>query len=116
LILKPGLLILLAENDSHGYDLLDRLKEMGYDPECLEPSMVYRDLRDMEDEGLIRSFWDEEDSKGPRRRVYQLQDAGRERLEDWLNNLNTLSKQIVDLGERYQQIKDNDQSQKSSKG
>ena len=39
LILRPALLLLLAEGDSHGYQLMDHLDQMDIDPECLDSSV-----------------------------------------------------------------------------
>jgi PadR family transcriptional regulator PadR len=105
LVLRPSLLLMLAEKQSHGYELIDQLESWGFDPECLDSSIIYRDLRDMEDMGLIESSWDEEDSKGPKRRVYQLREQGWEQLEAWLENLTHIQEQIADLIDRYQQLK-----------
>jgi DNA-binding PadR family transcriptional regulator len=69
--LQPCLLLLLRRAEAHGYALLDELAEFGFHPERLDPSLVYRALREMEEAGLVRSRWDE-DSQGPRRRVYAL--------------------------------------------
>lgn len=104
LVLRPALLILLAEGDSHGYDLMDQLDQLGFDTEYLDSSIIYRDLRDMEDMGLIHSTWDD-DSKGPRRRVYQVNELGMSRLEGWLDGLSQVRNQIDILQERYQVLR-----------
>lgn len=101
LVLRPALLVLLAEGDSHGYDLMDQLGQLGFDTEYLDSSIVYRDLRDMEERGLIQSTWDE-DSKGPRRRVYQINEEGMNRLSGWLESLDHVRDQIDILQKRYQ--------------
>jgi len=56
LILRPSLLLLLAEKESHGYELYDQLSGFGFDPQRLDSSVVYRDLREMEELGLIDSW------------------------------------------------------------
>ena len=47
---------------------------------------LYRALRRLEEEGLVRSEWDA-DAPGPARRVYELTDAGRELLAQWVDAL-----------------------------
>jgi DNA-binding PadR family transcriptional regulator len=47
---------------------------------------LYRALRRLEEEGLVRSQWDAE-APGPARRVYELTDAGRELLGQWVDAL-----------------------------
>jgi len=102
LILRPSLLLMLAENESHGYELYDQLESLGFDPECLDSSILYRDLRDMEEMGLIESKWDDEDSKGPKRRVYRILDVGMNRLGEWIDNLGNIQDQIDQIIKRYQ--------------
>jgi DNA-binding PadR family transcriptional regulator len=103
LILRPALLLLLAEGDSHGYELIDKLDKLGFETDNLDSSILYRDLRDMEEVGLIESTWDE-DSKGPRRRVYQINDEGLRRLQVWFEGLDQIRNQIVVLQDRFQML------------
>jgi len=93
---------MLAEKEAHGYELYDQLTSLGFDPGCLDSSILYRDLRDMEDMGLIGSKWDEEDSKGPKRRVYKILDEGKIRLGEWIDNLEGIQEQINQVTKRYQ--------------
>lgn len=105
LILRPSLLLMLAENESHGYELFDQLESFGFDPECLDSSIVYRDLRDMEDLGLIESNWDD-DSKGPKRRVYKIREEGMVRLGEWIKNLENIQGRISTIRDRYLSLLD----------
>ena len=100
LILRPSLLLLLVEKESHGYEIYDQLEAFGFDLEWLDSSIVYRDLREMEEMGLIESSWDD-DSKGPKRRVYRILADGQERLKDWIDNLESIQDRIQKLRERY---------------
>jgi PadR family transcriptional regulator PadR len=75
--LRPCLLLLLREEPAHGYDLLQRLKPFGFVRD--DPGRLYRALRSLEREGLVRSAW-EPSSTGPDRRVYELTRAGMESL------------------------------------
>ena len=75
-VLHTALLVLLAERDSHGYDLAPRLGEFGLAPDT---AAVYRMLRAMEHRGELRSAWDASEH-GPARRVYGLTQEGRRRL------------------------------------
>ena len=106
--LRPALLLLLAEGDSHGYELMDQLDSIGFDSNELDSSIVYRHLRDMEEMGFIHSTWDD-DSKGPRRRVYQIKEAGASRLCGWLESLDHVRGQIEILQKRYQNMKEQEE-------
>ncbi len=75
--LRPCLLLLLREQPAHGYELLDRLR--AFDFESSDPGGLYRALRKLEDEGLVRSAW-EPSSSGPARRIYEITRAGMEEL------------------------------------
>jgi poly-beta-hydroxybutyrate-responsive repressor len=83
---EPCLLLLLHRGDSHGYDLLERLREFGFAEETVDSSVVYRYLREMENRGFITSNWDTEGG-GPPRRVYRLTSEGDEYLAWWVNGL-----------------------------
>jgi DNA-binding PadR family transcriptional regulator len=48
---------------------------------------VYRALRDMEDGGYVESKWDAEGAAGPARRVYTVTGTGRQRLDEWVSDL-----------------------------
>jgi len=84
-MLEPALLLLLHHGRSHGYTLLERLGEFGL--AHLNPSVVYRMLRDMEAKGWVTSTWDEEQTQGPPRRVYCLTALGDEMLALWTQDL-----------------------------
>jgi PadR family transcriptional regulator, regulatory protein PadR len=75
--LRPCLLLLLREQPAHGYDLLERLQAFGFDGS--DPGGLYRALRALEDDGLVRSAW-EKSASGPDRRMYELTRAGGEEL------------------------------------
>lgn len=54
--LQPCLL-LLHRRPAHGYSLLEELGEFGFEPGTLDPSLVYRALRELEAEGWVTSSW-----------------------------------------------------------
>ncbi len=84
-MLEPSLLLLLHHGPAHGYTLLERLGQFGL--EGLNPSVVYRVLRDMEARGWVTSTWDEETTQGPPRRVYRLTARGDEVLDSSVQDL-----------------------------
>lgn len=82
--LRSCLLLLLREQSSHGYDLLERLGSLGFSRD--DPGGLYRALRGLEREGLVGSAW-EPSSEGPQRRIYELTRAGVEHLHSQAKGL-----------------------------
>jgi poly-beta-hydroxybutyrate-responsive repressor len=98
-LIEPVLLLLLHEGLSHGYALLSQLQEYGLGH--VDPSAVYRALRDMEDREWVTSIWDEHETQGPPRRVYQLTAQGDEALSHWITDLQETRTHIDHVIERY---------------
>ena len=80
--LAPVALAMLREESSHGYELMDRIAEFGF--EQINPGTLYRTLRKMERQGLCETTWKtSSNGGGPACRVYSVTDAGEGYLEDW---------------------------------
>lgn len=99
--LRPCLLLLLAEGTAHGYELLDQVGALGLDR--VDPGGLYRCLRAMDEEGLVRSTW-EPSATGPARRTYELTDEGREWLHVVAGSLNELARSLAVYRRRYQRV------------
>ena len=100
----PLLLLLLAEEPDHGYQLTERLTSFGFDKN--RASTLYRELRRLEEEGLVTSHWDASQTRGPARRVYGLTRDGRRALRayaasaDDLTRVCTTTSTAVDMSVR----------------
>jgi PadR family transcriptional regulator len=81
---EPAVLFLLAERPAHGYELLEQLPELT--GERADMGNLYRFLRLLESEDIVRSAWDD-DAPGPSKRVYELTDEGRALLAEWAGAL-----------------------------
>jgi PadR family transcriptional regulator PadR len=66
---RAALLLLLREGPAHGYELIERVFTLGVD--IADPCGLYRVLRRLEEDGLVRSAW-EPSTSGPRRRIYRI--------------------------------------------
>jgi PadR family transcriptional regulator, regulatory protein PadR len=77
-LVEPALLAFLQEEALHGYGLLEKLAPLGLG--SINPSVIYRILRDYEEIGLVRSDWDSESTQGPPRRVYAISEEGKDAL------------------------------------
>jgi DNA-binding PadR family transcriptional regulator len=100
--LRPCLLLLIKERPGHGYDLVVRLKSLRVSD---EPAGLYRVLRTMEAQGIIRSEW-EFSNIGPARRVYHLTRRGDEVLAGWAAAIEDTSRSIAHYLDRYAQTCD----------
>ena len=99
--LRPCLLLLLAEGTSHGYELLDQVGALGLDR--VDPGGLYRCLRSMEQEGLVRSEW-EPSASGPARRTYELTDEGTDWLHVMAGSLNEVARALAAYRQRYSSV------------
>lgn len=71
--LRACLLLLVAEGPAHGYELVGRLRGLGLPKP--DAGTVYRTLRSLDGDGLVRSWWSSSVA-GPARRLYATTPAG----------------------------------------
>jgi len=83
--IRAWLLLLLSQKSAHGYELLERLSQ-DEDAPGADPGLLYRTLRQFEEDELVHSSWDT-GGRGPARRVYEITDAGIEYLHTWAVNI-----------------------------
>lgn len=72
------LLAALRDRSLHGYAIIDRIRTTSDSRFDYPEGTVYPALHRLEDDGLLRSKWSEEDNR--RRRVYELTARGRKSL------------------------------------
>ncbi|HZB82213.1 MAG TPA: helix-turn-helix transcriptional regulator [Rubrobacteraceae bacterium] len=82
--LEPVILLTLLEWNSYGYELMKRAVAFGF--EAMNPGTMYRTLRQMEENGVVKSKWETTEG-GPARRMYSITDAGEAYLEFWAKSL-----------------------------
>src|SRR5918992_3222252 len=88
---EPAVLLLLRERAVHGYELLEQLPELT--GERVDMGNLYRFLRLLEAEGVVRSHWEDE-LPGPSKRTYELTDDGRALLDEWARSLGDARERI----------------------
>jgi len=98
---EPTLLLLLHHGPAHGYPLIEQLGKYGLAD--VDPSAIYRALREMEERGWVISAWEEEQTQGPPRRVYRLTALGDEVLSWWTQDLHETRELIDRLLAAYRQ-------------
>ena len=81
--LRPCLLLLLREHPAHGYDLLERLRPLGFNRD--DPGRLYRALRALE--GQARALGLGEVLGRADRRMYEITRLGMEELHESVASL-----------------------------
>jgi poly-beta-hydroxybutyrate-responsive repressor len=99
--LQPCLLLLLREQDDHGYGLVARLRPL-HDGDG-DAGGVYRALRGMERHGLVLSEW-QASEVGPARRTYRITPEGRACLDAQAMELANVHMTLHVFMERYEQL------------
>jgi PadR family transcriptional regulator PadR len=97
---QPWLLLLLAYGASHGYELMERLGKDEEIPDA-DPGLLYRTLRQFEQDGLVRSAWDTAGG-GAARRVYEITAEGLEHLHAWAVNVRRTRQRLDRFLNEYQ--------------
>ncbi len=100
--LQPCLLLLLGEEADHGYELAARLRPM-HDGDG-DSGGVYRALRSLEKQGLVRSEWLTSDV-GPARRIYHVTPAGLASLDSQADGLRHVHEVLHLFLDRYEKVR-----------
>jgi len=91
----PLVLSVLAEGESYGYALIQRVRELSDGQIAWTEGMLYPVLHWMEENDFVESEWKESET-GRKRRYYRLRKEGRVALQvekqKWLTVHTTLSK------------------------
>ncbi len=101
--LEVCLLLLLYDEVGYGYGLIEKLVFFGFSEDELNVSTLYRTLRKMEKEDLVTSNW-EEGGPGPRRRIYETTENGKNGLNQWIQILKVRKSRIEKLISRYDDL------------
>lgn len=101
--IQPCLLLLLAESRSYGYELMEKLGQLGWKDVSPDPGAVYRNLRRMEADGLVESTWDTTGT-GPARRLYHLTPEGEDFLSSWAVSIEQNVKLLERFLNRYRDV------------
>jgi DNA-binding PadR family transcriptional regulator len=86
----------LAQGDSYGYDMLQKVKELSNKQIKWNEGSIYPVLKKMETLGLIRSYWIMQDNERPRK-YYNLLDAGKAELQNKKDEWNLVNAMLTKL-------------------
>lgn len=89
--LVPLMLLHLRDWNSHGYELMQKIAQFGFD--SVDQGNFYRILRQLEKDSMVTSEWDTE-SGGPAKRIYSITKTGEQYLELWASSLGHYQKML----------------------
>jgi PadR family transcriptional regulator, regulatory protein PadR len=107
--LQPSILLALYIDPAYGYQLIQNIQEFGFVEGQAPPGMIYRHLRQLEEDGLVSSEW-ETDGTGPAKRMYQLTEDGKEMLSVWVGYMEKQAETLNAFAKRYRAIKSGEPS------
>jgi PadR family transcriptional regulator PadR len=81
-LLQPFILLVLKGKESYGYELIEKVSEFRFHNSPPDVGAIYRNLRNMEREGWVKSKWNTKGS-GPAKRIYRITPQGEEILHGW---------------------------------
>ena len=102
--MQPSILMGLYAKPSYGYELIQNIQRFGFVEGLAPPGMIYRHLRQMEEDGLVSSQW-ETVGVGPAKRIYQLTDDGKQMLGIWIEYIEQQVRNLNELIRQYQELK-----------
>ncbi len=113
--IQPRLLLLLAQKEAHGYELMESLRATAGAERLSDPGMLYRALRQLEEQAVVRSAW-RTGGAGPARRVYELTPVGHELLEAWAAEIRKTRAHLDEFLAEYEALVGRSRAKKRKKG
>ncbi|MHB0856362.1 MAG: PadR family transcriptional regulator [Anaerolineae bacterium] len=98
--LQSRVVLLLLQKPAHGYELIERLAKNADMPGA-DPGLLYRTLRQLENEGLLRSIWDTK-GQGPARRLYEVTPEGVDFLHAWATRVKHIRQRLGEFLTQYE--------------
>ena len=103
--IQPSVLLGLKIGPSYGYELIQNIQKFGFVEGQAPPGMIYRHLRQLEEDGLVSSEWHTE-SSGPAKRIYHLTAEGEEMLAIWIDYMAHQSEKLQNFIQQYKEIQE----------
>jgi DNA-binding PadR family transcriptional regulator len=101
---EPLVLSLLKkQGKTYGYEIMGALQEHALTDSAVEPGVLYRTLRKLEENGFVVSNWDSSVT-GPARRIYELTQDGERHLVEWTVVLKHLSESMAGFVSDVQEL------------
>lgn len=100
--IQPSILLALYLRPSHGYELIRNIQQFGFVEGMAPPGMIYRHLRQLEEDGLVSSQW-QTDAAGPAKRAYRLTEEGKEMLAVWVDYMDNQAMTLNAFVKKYRE-------------
>lgn len=97
---QASILLGLVSAPSYGYELISNMQAFGFVEGSAPPGMIYRHLRQMEEDNLVRSEWETPET-GAAKRIYTITDEGREVLGLWIEFMQARADKLNSFIEMY---------------
>ncbi len=101
---QPSILLGLLLKASYGYELIQNIQKFGFVEGQAPPGMIYRHLRQLEEDGLVSSKW-ETKGTGPAKRMYTITEEGKEVLAIWTDYMKKQANTLNDFIGAYKKLK-----------
>jgi PadR family transcriptional regulator, regulatory protein PadR len=99
--LQASILLGLKTRSSYGYELIGHIQSYGFIEGDAPPGMIYRHLRQMEEDNLVKSEWETRET-GAAKRIYTITDEGKEVLAVWVRYMANKAKKLNRFVQMYQ--------------
>lgn len=105
--IQPSILLGLLHKASYGYELIQNIQRFGFVEGQAPPGMIYRHLRQLEEDGLVFSKWETEGT-GPAKRMYNITEEGKKVLAIWIDYMKKQAKNLKAFIETYGKLEEED--------
>jgi poly-beta-hydroxybutyrate-responsive repressor len=103
--IQASILLGLSLRPSYGYELISTIQSYGFVEGEAPPGMVYRHLRQMEEDNLVQSEWDTKKA-GAAKRIYTITDEGKEVLSYWATFMAGKAEKLNNFVQMYHDTQD----------
>lgn len=100
---SDSLLLGLLPEASYGYELIRNIQRFGFVEGHAPPGMIYRHLRQLEQDGLVSSEWLTEGA-GPAKRMYHITEEGKGVLAAWIDYMQRQAKNLTGFIQIYEKL------------
>ncbi|MCP4695011.1 MAG: PadR family transcriptional regulator [Desulfobacterales bacterium] len=101
--IQPSILLGLKLKPSYGYELIRSIQNFGFIEGQAPPGMIYRHLRQLEEDGFVASRW-KTGGSGPAKRMYDITEEGGEMLAAWVEYMGRQASNILNFIESYKGV------------